>query len=103
MHTRKLIVVLMALSVCTALTGFALAAKPKGPDPGILNGTVVSVEKIKLTLMTQDGKQETLEAADSCSVRIDGKEAKLGDLTKDMKIVYTKNPDGKLGSVRVGA
>lgn len=85
------------------MSASALAAKkPKGPDPGLMHGTVVSVDKIKLTLKTEAGKEETHEAADSCSVKVDGKDVQLTDLKKDTKISYTVNPDGKLGSVRVG-
>ena len=65
-------------------------------------GTVVSVDKGKITYTDKDKKEQTSVVADDAKNSCDGKDCKLADLKKDVKVKLTitgKDKDAKVTKI----
>lgn len=88
MKVRTLSLVLVALAVI----GFSAFAEEDKDNAH--QGTVVSAADGKLTMTDADGKEHSHKVATKAKISLDGKECKLEDLKKGMKVkVTTKKGD----------
>jgi hypothetical protein len=76
------------------------------PETSTMEGTVVSVDKDKITVADKDKKESSMAVSADAKVTIDGKEGKLADVKKDSKVKLTvtgKAPDNKVTAVEATA
>src|SRR5437879_5400906 len=105
MLNRVLPLCLLALAVALFLgAARTLADKDKDAkaDETTHEGTVVSVDKDKLTMADKDKNEHSHTVPADAKVTLDGKDAKLSDLKKDMKIKVTmssKDKDAKVTKI----
>ncbi len=86
MLTRMLALVLV-LAVVLVFVPSAVTAKEK--DEATAEGTVVKVAGVKLTIEDKDKKEHSCEVAKDAKITCDGKECKLADLKKGVKVKVT--------------
>jgi hypothetical protein len=61
-------------------------------------GTVVKAGDGKLTIEDKDKKEHSCDVAKECKITCDGKECKLGDLKKGVKVKVTVDKDKKVAT-----
>jgi hypothetical protein len=109
MLNRVLPLCLLALAVALFLgAARSLADKDKDvkADETTHEGTVVSVDKDKLTMTGTDKAEHSHAVPADAKVTLDGKDAKLTDLKKDMKVKVTlsgKDKDAKVTKVEASS
>jgi hypothetical protein len=82
---RVLPILLAALAVMLLASAPAVLAA----DDNTVEGKVVKAADGKLTVTGKDDKEQTLSVADDAKITCDGKECKLADLKKDIKVTLT--------------
>ncbi len=108
---RVLSLCLVVLAVALFVAVPALADNPKAgaadkdkADANTHMGKVVKVEGNKLIMVGKDGKDEhTHTLAPDAQITLDGKEAKLTDLRKDLFVRVTTKEGDKNTALRVEA
>jgi competence protein ComGC len=106
---RVLSLCLVVLALALFVSMPALAADQKGADKAADKGNthtgkIVKVDANKLTMVGKDAKDEhTHTLAPDAQVTIDGKQAKLEDLKKDMFVRVTTKEGDKNTAIKVEA
>jgi hypothetical protein len=79
-----------------ALAVMLLASAPAvlAADDNTVEGKVVKAADGKLTVSGKDDKEQTLAVAEDAKITCDGKECKLADLKKDIKVTLTTKKTG---------
>jgi len=89
---------LLSLAVAGLCASQSVAADP--PEGSKTHdGVVVSAADGKLTMSMSDGTEHSHMIGANVAITIDGKEAKLTDLTKGDKITVTTNAEGAVTAV----
>jgi hypothetical protein len=97
---RVLPILLLALAVLFLAGAPAVLAA----DDNTVEGKVVKAADGKLTVTGKDDKEHTLAVAEDAKITCDGKECKLADLKKDVKVTLTTKKDGdKISIVKIEA
>jgi hypothetical protein len=96
--------VLPILLAVFAILLLASAPAVLAADDNTLEGKVVKAADGKLTVTGKDDKEHTLTVAEDAKITCDGKECKLADLKKDIKVTLTTKKDGdKISIVKIEA
>ncbi len=89
----------LPLLLAVLAVAFFVAAPVLAAD-NTQEGVVVKAESSKVTMTDKDGKNEkTLDVAKDAKISCDGKECKLEDLKKGVKITVTTKKEGDKTSV----